>query len=299
MPRRLLLIGALLGAPVAALGDSATGAPLVVQLDAGDAQGWAGFARAQVAGYYAEAGLRVTLRAPDPDGEAPTAALARGLADVALDWTGPALEARAQGLAVVQIATPRPAAALSLLCRRDLGVDEAAALPGKTVATWPGARQAPLRRWLADHGIDPARVEMIPQPAAGLLPLSDSRAHCQTVSGPPAGTIAAAGLAPERLAILPLAPEAAPAGVFVLRAALDEPAQRDRLARFLQASARGWADLAGAQGDWRPSPEEAAATARALPGQPAVPGDFTAPDLAPLPAAAVNPAPATAMPTPG
>lgn len=290
------LAAALALAAVAAPVPALAGDALIVQLDGGGAAGWAGYARALSQGYYAAEGLEVSLRAPD--GDAPTAALARGLADVALDWTAPALIARAQGLPVVQIAQLRPGAVLTLVCRRDLGVNSPADLPGKTVATWTGGREAALTAYLAAQAVDPASVRIVARDT-GLTTLTDSRAHCITVTGDPARTLAAAGFPPQRLASFPMAPAAEEAGLFALAPALNEPARADALARFLRASRKGWADLGRATGDWTPSAAEAAQLAARIGATPA-PGFTAALPAAALPAPVSGdlPAPPSAAPDP-
>jgi len=198
----------------------------------------AGFLLAQARGHYAAEGLQVTLL--PADGAPPFESLARGAADVTVEWMPMALVARENGLPVVNLAQILAKPALRLTCTRDSGVAAAADLRGKTVASPFHGADYPLLAWLNRLGLKPddslSGVALLGQwPMAGEM-LRHRQAACAT-------TLAYDPLPGDGLVVLDPATEGAATledGLYALPATLSDPQAQDRLARFLRASMRGW-----------------------------------------------------------
>ncbi|WP_199259421.1 ABC transporter substrate-binding protein [Paracoccus binzhouensis] len=218
-----------------ALGARAEG--LTVQLRGPALAESAGFLMAETRGFYAEEGLEVELRPADT--APPFEAMARGAVDVAVAWMPPALVARENGLPLVNVAQIFARPALRMTCRADAGVASAADLRGKTLGSWFGGTEYPLLAWLNRLGLEPddslEGVALLAQwPGAEML--RHKQAACiSTLSYDPAQGEGLVRLDPRDQGA-----DLLEDGLYVLPQHLAEPAARERLARFLRASMRGW-----------------------------------------------------------
>ncbi len=198
----------------------------------------AGFLIAEARGYYAEEGLAVRLRPADPAAP-PFEALARGEADLAVEWMPTALVARENGLPVVNIAQIFARPALRLTCRREAGVAGAADLRGKTVGSWFGGTEYPLLAWLNRLGLvadDSLSGVALPAQWPGTEMLRQKQAACiSTLSYDPAPDEGLVELDPQDQGAAVLED-----GLYVLAGTLAAPEAEERLAGFLRASMRGW-----------------------------------------------------------
>lgn len=238
--RAILAIAALalLTAPAAHAADR-----LRLQLAAEPTAAHAGYVVARERGFYAAEGLQVELL-PGQSDSPPDAALARGTADVAVMGLPHALAARGAGLPVVNVAQPFGAGSLGLACLRAAGIEGPASdLSGQTIAVDPTGDDLVLRAWLARRRIatdgGATGVTLIAR-GDGLAQLESGRATCVAVHAAdptPTGPIVRFRLADGGVDL----PDN---GIYVLAPALNDPAARDRLERFVRASIRGWREAA-------------------------------------------------------
>ena len=197
----------------------------------------AGFLVAEARGYYAEEGLTVRLRPADD--APPFEALARGEADLAVEWMPAALVARENGLPVVNVAQVFARPALRLTCLRETGVTGAADLRGKTIGNWFDGTEYPLLAWLNRLGLEAddslSGVALLGQwPGAEML--RQKQAACiSTLSYDPVPDEGLVELDPQDQGAAVLED-----GLYVLSGTLAAPEAEARLARFLRASMRGW-----------------------------------------------------------
>ncbi|WP_313351186.1 ABC transporter substrate-binding protein [Paracoccus sp. (in: a-proteobacteria)] len=219
---------------------SAQAEELTVQLRGPALAESAGFLVAEARGYYADAGLTVHLR--PADNTPPFEALARGEADLAVEWMPTALVARENGLPVVNIAQIFDRPALRLTCLREAGVAGAADLRGKSIASWFNGQEYPLLAWLNRLGLvaddSLSGVALLAQwpPAAEML--RHKQAVCiSTLSYDPVAGEGLVELDPHSQGASVLED-----GLYALSGQLSDPAAEDRLARFLRASMKGWRD---------------------------------------------------------
>ncbi len=202
----------------------------------------AGFLWAQARGLYAAEGLQVTLLPAD---EAPPfETLARGAADLTVEWLPAALVAREHGLPVVNVAQVFARPALRLTCLRDSGVETAADLRGRTVASAFRGTEYPLLAWLNRLGLKTddslSGVALLAQWPAASEMLRHHQAAC-------VGSFSYDPLPGEGLVLLDPAAQGAATledGLYALPGSFAGPEDKDRLARFLRASMKGWHEAA-------------------------------------------------------
>lgn len=232
--KNLLILAALLA--LAAL--PARAEKLTLQLNGPALAESAGYVVAQARGYYADEGLEVTLqRAGDA---IPLEALARGQADLAVETLPVALAARESGLPLVNIGQPFARPALRLTCLNEAGVASAADLRGKTLGSSFGGTELALRAWLNRLGL---RAD---DSLAGVAILHQWPDASEMLRQRQTACIAAMAYAPPQTdGTITLDPalqgaELLEDGLYVLHERLNDAATRDRLARFLRASMKGW-----------------------------------------------------------
>lgn len=215
---------------------------LVVQLNGPGLAESAGYRLALAHGYYAERGLQVTLHPAGDD--IPLESLARGTADLAVEYLPVALVARENGLPAVNFAQPFARPALRLTCHAEAGVSSAADLRGRTLGSRFDGLEFALSAWLnrlglrADDSLDGVAILKQWPDAAGML-------HQRQV--------ACIG---SKIYVLPEIPDTVtldPAvqgasvledGLYVLQDKLNDPQMRDRLTAFQEASMQGWHESA-------------------------------------------------------
>jgi NitT/TauT family transport system substrate-binding protein len=220
--------------------------PLVVQLKwLADAQS-AGFYVAQAKGFYRQAGLDVTILPGGPD-ITPSAVLAAGKADVAVDWMPSALAARDKGAPIVNIAQMFQHSGLQLVCRRDSGIRRPADFKGKRLGVWFAGNEYPFLAWMAKLGLrtdGPNPDVTVLRQGAGVELLTGKQADCiSTMTYNEYGQLLDAGMKPSQLVVFRYDDQGVAAledGLYVLQPALADPAKLERLARFLRASVAGW-----------------------------------------------------------
>ena len=232
--------------------------PVTLQLKWVTQAQFAGYYVAKEKGFYDEAGLDVTIKPGGPD-VAPAQVLAGGGADVIIDWMPSALAAREKGLPLVNIAQPFAQSGLMLTCRKETGIKSPADFKGKTLGVWFSGNEYPFLSWMSKLGLKtdggPDGVSVVKQ-GFNVDPLIQKQADCiSTMTYNEYGQVLDAGLKAEDLVVFKYADQGVATledGLYALQSTLDEPANVDKLARFVGASMKGWAYAAA-------NPDEAAA----------------------------------------
>ncbi len=129
----------------------------------------AGLFTALERGYFDEAGLELEPRVPS-DPSAPIRQVAAGRVDLAISYQPEVVLARDQGLPVIAIAALVDQPLTSLISLPEAGIEEAADLGGKTIATAGIPYQAEfLDAILSEQGLSPEDVTRV-DVGLGLLP---------------------------------------------------------------------------------------------------------------------------------
>ena len=208
---------------------------------------FAGYLVAKDMGFYDEAGLDVTINPGGPD-IAPEQVIAGGGADVITTWMASALAARERGVPLVNIAQPFAGTALEFVCSEESGVTSTGDFPGKTLGVWFFGNEYPFYAWMAKLGLatdgSEGGVEVLRQ-AFSADPLLQGQADCISVmryneykqvldAGIPEDSLTKFNFADEGVGMLE-------DGLYVLEDRLADLAFVDQMARFVEASMRGWA----------------------------------------------------------
>lgn len=225
------------GAALALAASGATAQDLVVQLKGPTLAASAGYLLAEARGYYAAEGLAVALRPPVD--APPFESLARGAADLAVEWLPTALVARENGLPAVNVAQVFAQPALRLTCNAKAGIHGAADLRGKSIGSDFAGAHLPLSAWLNRLGLkadeSPTGVTLLRQ-WPGTEMLRQKQAHCISTASYDQP------LLPGTVTLDPAQQGAGVLedGLYALAPALAAPDMQAQLARFLRASMKGW-----------------------------------------------------------
>ena len=249
-----LALAASVAAPVAAWAAD----PLTVQLKWVTQGQFAGYYVAKDKGFYEEADLDVTIKPGGPD-IAPTQVIAGGGADVVIDWMPSALAAREKGVPLVNIAQPFTKSGLMLTCRKETGIEKPEDLRGRTIGVWFFGNEYPFLAWMSQLGIptdgSDNGVTVVKQ-GFNVDPLIQKQAYCiSTMTYNEYGQVLDAGYEPDDLVTFnytDMGVATLEDGLYVLEEKLQDPAEVDKLARFVAATMKGF-DYA------RENPDEAAA----------------------------------------
>ncbi|MCC6001767.1 MAG: ABC transporter substrate-binding protein [Pararhodobacter sp.] len=218
---------------------------------------FAGYYVALENGYFEEEGLNVTIRPGGPD-IAPPQVIAGGGADVIVEWMPAALDARDQGLPLVNIAQPFVRSGMMLTCLADTGITEPEDFRGRTLGVWFFGNEVPFLSWMSTLGIPTDGgddgVEVLRQ-GFNVDPLLQRQADCiSTMTYNEFWQVIDAGISEDELVTFKYEDQGVATledGLYVLEDRLEDPEFVDRMARFVRASMRGWA--------WaEQNPEEAA-----------------------------------------
>jgi NitT/TauT family transport system substrate-binding protein len=218
---------------------------------------FAGYYVALDKGYYTEENLAVTILPGGPD-IAPPQVLAGGGADAMLNWMPSALAAREKGLPVVNIAQPFKTSGLMLTCWKDTGITGPQDFKGKTIGVWFFGNEYPFLAWMAREGISTeggADGVTVLKQGFNVDPLLQRQADCiSTMTYNEYWQVIDAGVSPDDLVTFKyqdMGVATLEDGIYVLEENLADPAFADKMARFVRASMKGWADA-------QANPEEAA-----------------------------------------
>jgi NitT/TauT family transport system substrate-binding protein len=232
---------ALLGT-AAAHADSG-GVTLTVALPEGLGPRTVGFYLAQDKGYFDAARLQVKFVAPG--GMAPSTALAKGQADLAVELMPIALVRREDGDDIVQVAQIFRKAGMELACRAT--VDKPAALKDHVVGVRFGGLESSFYAWMSGLGLNPfggpGSVTVLRQ-NFGLEAFQKSQADCATTFTYQAPLdFAAAGLKLQDLKLYRYEDAGVATledGLYARGTDLAEPERVAQFAAFLGAVTKGW-----------------------------------------------------------
>ena len=214
---------------------------------------FAGYYVAQAKGFYTAAGLDVTIKPGGPDVN-PSQVIAGGGADVVVDWLPSALAAREKGVPLVNIAQIYQKSGLELTCRKDSGITTPASFKGHTLGVWFSGNEYPFLSWMSklnlktDGGAD--GVTVLKQ-GFNVDPLLQKQAACiSTMTYNEYWQLIEAGMKPAQLTVFKYEDEDVATledGLYTTEKELADPAQVERLARFVKASVEGWTYAAAHQ----------------------------------------------------
>ncbi|NHQ75457.1 ABC transporter substrate-binding protein [Roseovarius gahaiensis] len=207
---------------------------------------FAGYYVAQDKGFYDEEDLNVTIKPGGPD-IAPTQVIAGGGADVTVEWMPAALSAREKGLPLVNIAQPFKSSGMMLTCLKSTGVNGPEDFPGRTLGVWFFGNEFPFLSWMSQLGISTEGgdegVTVLKQ-GFNVDPLLQDQADCiSTMTYNEYWQVIDAGITPDELITFKYEDQGVATledGLYVHEDKLDDPAEVDKLARFVRASMKGW-----------------------------------------------------------
>ncbi len=242
MRRSLLAAAALFGFAVHAQAAD----KLTLQLKWVPQAQFAGYYVAAAKGFYADAGLDVTIKPGGPDIN-PAQVIAGGGADVIVDWMPSALAARDKGVPLVNIAQIFEKSGMELTCRTDSGVSSPAQFKGKTLGVWFSGNEYPFLSWMAKLKLPisggPDGVTVLKQ-GFNVDPLLQKQAACiSTMTYNEYWQLIEAGMKPDQLHVFRYEDQGVATledGLYTTESKLADPATVATLARFLQASLKGW-----------------------------------------------------------
>jgi NitT/TauT family transport system substrate-binding protein len=207
---------------------------------------FAGYYVAKEKGFYDEVDLDVTILPGGPD-IAPPQVIAGGGADVIIEWMPAALASREKGVPLVNIAQIFKRSGMMLTCLKETGIEGPDDFPGSTLGVWFFGNEYPFLSWMSQLGIPtdggPDGVTVLKQ-GFNVDPLLQKQADCiSTMTYNEYWQVIDAGLTPEDLVVFKYEDQGVATledGLYVLESSLEDEAMVDRLARFLEASIRGW-----------------------------------------------------------
>src|SRR5499427_6515616 len=236
----------LAGAAVLALSSVAAQAQdkLTLQLKWVTQAQFAGYYVAKDKGFYKDEKLDVTIKAGGPD-VAPPQVIAGGGADVVLDWMPSALATREKGVPLVNIAQVFQKSGMELTCRKETGITKPADFKGKTLGVWFAGNEYPFLSWMSTLGLktDGSGVTVLKQ-GFNVDPLLQKQADCiSTMTYNEYWQVIDAGIPADQLVVFKYEDQGVATledGIYTLEKNLKDPQMVDRLARFIQASMKGW-----------------------------------------------------------
>jgi NitT/TauT family transport system substrate-binding protein len=245
MMKKLVFAAGVVSGTVLASGAFAAD-PVTIQLKWVTQAQFAGYYVAKAKGYYKDAGLDVTVNPGGPD-VAPPQVIAGGGADVIVDWMPSALASREKGVPLVNVSQTFKKSGLELTCRADTGIKSPKDFKGKTLGVWFGGNEYPFLAWMAKLGLktdgSPDGVKVIKQ-GFNVDPLLQKQADCiSTMTYNEYWHVIDAGYKPSQLVVFKYSDEGVATledGLYVMEAKLKDPAFVAKMAKFVQASEKGW-----------------------------------------------------------
>jgi NitT/TauT family transport system substrate-binding protein len=207
---------------------------------------FAGYYVAKAKGIYKDADLDVTILPGGPD-VAPPQVIAGGGADVVVDWMPSALASREKGVPLVNISQTFKKSGLELTCRADTGIKSPKDFKDKTLGVWFGGNEYPFLAWMAKLGYktdgSPGGVKVIKQ-GFNVDPLLQKQADCiSTMTYNEYWQVIDAGYKPSQLVVFKYSDEGVATledGLYAMEPNLKNPAFVAKMAKFVQASEKGW-----------------------------------------------------------
>ncbi|HEX2581366.1 MAG TPA: ABC transporter substrate-binding protein [Dongiaceae bacterium] len=224
--------------------------PFTIQLKWVTQAQFAGYYVAKEKGFYNDVGLDVTVKAGGPD-IAPEQVIAAGGADAIVDWMPSALAAREKGTPLVNIAQVFQKSGLMLTCRKDSGITDPKDFPGHTLGVWFSGNEYPFLNWMnklgykiLPEGQKSADGVSVLKQGFNVDPLLQKQADCiSTMTYNEYGQLIEAGMKTEDLQTFKYEDQGVATledGLYTLDKNLQDPAEADKLARFVKASMKGW-----------------------------------------------------------
>ena len=188
----------------------------------------------------------MTINPGGPD-VAPPQVIAGGGADVIVDWMPSALASREKGVPLVNVSQTFKKSGLELTCRADTGIKSPKDFKAKTLGVWFGGNEYPFLAWMAKLGLktdgSPEGVKVIKQ-GFNVDPLLQKQADCiSTMTYNEYWQVIDAGYKPSQLVVFKYSDEGVATledGLYVMEAKLKDPAFVAKMAKFVQASEKGW-----------------------------------------------------------
>ena len=207
---------------------------------------FAGYYVAKDKGFYEAEGLDVDIKPGGPD-IAPAQVLAGGGADVIVDWMPSALATREKGVPLVNIAQPFQKSGLEMVCRKDGPVKTEADFKGHTLGVWFFGNEYPFFAWMNKLGLSteggPNGVTVLKQ-SFDVQPLLQKQADCISVMTYNEYWQAIdAGFKPEELTVFnytEMGNDLLEDGLYANEEKLKDPAFKEKMAKFVKASMKGW-----------------------------------------------------------
>jgi len=245
MMKKLVFAAGVVSGTVLASGAFAAD-PVTIQLKWVTQAQFAGYYVAKAKGYYKDAGLDVTINPGGPD-VAPPQVIAGGGADVIVDWMPSALASREKGVPLVNVSQTFKKSGLELTCRADTGIKSPKDFKAKTLGVWFGGNEYPFLAWMAKLGLktdgSPEGVKVIKQ-GFNVDPLLQKQADCiSTMTYNEYWQVIDAGYKPSQLVVFKYSDEGVATledGLYVMEAKLKDSAFVTKMAKFVQASEKGW-----------------------------------------------------------
>jgi NitT/TauT family transport system substrate-binding protein len=166
---------------------------------------------------------------------------------VITEWMPAALAAREKGVPEVNIAQVFQRSGLELTCRKDSGIRTPADFKGKTLGVWFAGNEYPFLSWMSKLGYStnggPSGVTVLKQ-GFNVDPLLQKQAACiSTMTYNEYWQLIEAGMKPSQLIVFKYQDEGVATledGLYTTESRIKDPGMRNRLARFIKASMRGW-----------------------------------------------------------
>jgi len=207
---------------------------------------FAGYYVALDKGFYEEADLDVTINPGGPD-VAPPQVIAGGGADVIIDWMPSALASREKGVPLVNIAQPFAKSGMMLTCLKETGIESPDDFPGRTLGVWFFGNEYPFLSWMSKLGIPTDGGEngvTVLKQGFNVDPLIQKQADCvSTMTYNEYWQVIDAGIPADDLKVFKYEDQGVVTledGLYVLEDNLEDPAFVDKMARFVDASMKGW-----------------------------------------------------------
>lgn len=235
-----------MAASLVAAGPALAADKLTLQLKWVTQAQFAGYYVAKDKGFYDEVDLDVEIKPGGPD-IAPPQVIAGGGADIIVDWMPSALASREKGVPLVNIAQPYKRSGMMLTCLEETGIKSPDDFPGRTLGVWFFGNEYPFLSWMSQLGIptdgSDGGVTVLKQ-GFNVDPLLQKQADCvSTMTYNEYWQIIDAGISEDELVTFKYENAGVATledGLYVLEEDLDDPAMVDKLARFVEASMKGW-----------------------------------------------------------
>jgi NitT/TauT family transport system substrate-binding protein len=158
-----------------------------------------------------------------------------------------ALAAREKGLPMVNIAQPFKSSGMMLTCRKDTGITSPDDFADKTLGVWFFGNEFPFLSWMSQLGLatdgSAGGVTVLKQ-GFNVDPLFNGQADCvSTMTYNEYWQVIDGGLTADDLVTFKYEDQGVATledGLYVLEDKLSDPAEVDKLTRFVRASMKGW-----------------------------------------------------------